>query len=101
MTEVSQKEENVKDKSENEISSIGIKEIKEKGDGCKTSEEEYTDSFEVDDIQEEKEPENESEEFVETVNDDDKDLEQDMIPKIMQVDIVFSYLPLKIPSMII
>ena len=99
MTEVSHKEEYVKDKSEKEIESI---EIKEKGDACfKTSEEEYTDSFEVDDIQEEKEPENESEEFVETVNDDDKDLEQDMIPKIMQVDIVFSYLPLKIPSMII
>ena len=85
MTEVSQKEEYVKDKSEKEIESIGIK---EKGDGCcKTSEEEYTDSFEVDDadIQEEKDPENESEEFVETVNDDDKDLDQDMIPKIMQV----------------
>ena len=92
MTEVSQKEEYVKDKSEKEIESIGIK---EKGDGCcKTSEEEYTDSFEVDDadIQEEKDPENESEEFVETVNDDDKDLDQDMIPKIMQVLHIFSYL---------
>ena len=83
MTEVSQKEEYVKDESENEIASI---EIKEKGDGCKTSEEEYTDSFEVDDIQEEKELENASDEFVEPVNDDDKDLEQNMIPKIMQVD---------------
>ena len=100
MTEVSQKEENVKDKSEKENELIRIK---EKGDGCcKTSEEEYTDSFEVDDadIQEEKDPENESEEFVETVNDEDKDLEQNMIPKIMQV-IFFSYLPLKISSMII
>ena len=91
---MSQKEEYVKDKSEKEIESI---EIKEKGDGCcKTSEEEYTDSFEVDDadIQEEKDLENESEEFVETVNDDDKDLEQDMIPKIMQVHTTyfFSYL---------
>ena len=85
MAEVSQKEEYVKDKSEKEIESI---EIKEKGDACfKTSEEEYTDSFEVDDanIQEEKDLENESEEFLETVNDNDKDLEQDMIPKIMQV----------------
>ena len=91
LIEVSQKEEYVKDKSEKEIESI---EIKEKGDACfKTSEEEYTDSFEVDDadIQEEKDLENESEEFVETVNDDDKDLEQDMIPKIMQVQTTYFF----------
>ena len=88
---MSQKEEYVKDKSEKEIESI---EIKEKGDGCcKTSEEEYTDSFEVDDadIQEGKDLENESEEFVETVNDDDKDLEQDIIPKIMQVHTTYFF----------
>ena len=91
---MSQKEECVKYKYEKKIKSI---ENKEKGDACcKTSEEEYTESFEVDDadIQEEKDLENKSEEFVETVNDDDKDLEQDMIPKIMQVHTTyfFSYL---------
>ena len=67
---------------------VALSVVEEKDDVCKIQESEYSDSFEEEDVDipHEKEKQYESENFQETTQHDDetKDFDQELIPKIME-----------------